>query len=390
MINTSRSVIFLTCIFPPNLGRAKTIFDAMSRAYQLNSTFNSTRADVRVADENVAMGKSSLRPKINGSADVGPLSQSKTKLSTGSYISTGSRLSTASIGITLDQTLFDGFQTSSNVHVAEAEVKASKEDLRNTERNTLYAAASAYTDVVANREIVSLRRKSLAFLNEQLRATKDRHRIGDGSRTDVAQARASQAQALSQMASAEASGLFSEATYRQVVGEVPGNLRPATPIAKLLPSTLKAALAIAQTEHPAILSPEHLVDAAEFSVKSAEGAHLPSASAEASVTHLYQNYSPAISYSPNENYDSAAIGATLSVPIYKGGKASAEVRQANEALAKARLEVDVNRDQVRSALTSQRSPISGCPGSCSGHVKAATTTRIFARDQAGSRSRNRL
>lgn len=354
MVNKLRSAaVFLTCIFTPALGRAETVFDAMSKAYELNSTLNSSRVGVRITDENVAIAKSGLRPTVNGSANVGYLSQSKTKLSTGGFISPGSRLSTGSFGITLDQTLFDGFQTPNNVHAAEAKVKASNEDLRSAEQDTLYAAVSAYTDVVANRQIVTLRRKNLAFLDEQLRAAEDRYRVGDGSRTDVAQAQASQAQALSQLASAEASVLSSEATYRQVVGEAPGNLQPAKPIAKLLPSTLKAAFAIAQTDHPAILGPEHLVGAAEFSVKSSEGALLPSASVEASVTHLYQNYSPGISYSPNGDYNSAAVGATLNVPIYQGGKASAEIRQAKESLTKARIEVDINRDQVRSALASQ-------------------------------------
>lgn len=347
------AAVFLTCIFTPALGRAETVFDAMSKAYALNSTLNSSRAGVRITDENVAIAKSGLRPTVNGSASVGYLSQSKTKLSTGGFISPGSRLSTGSFGITLDQTLFDGFQTPNNVHVAEAKVKASNEDLRSAEQDTLYAAVSAYTDVFANRQIVALRRKNLAFLNEQLRAAEDRFRVGDGARTDVAQAQASQAEALSQLASAEASVLSSEATYRQVVGEAPGKLQPTKPVAKLLPSTLKAAFAIAQADHPAILGPEHLVDAAEFSVKSSEGALLPSASAEASVTRLYQNYSPEISYSPNGYYNSAEIGATLNVPIYQGGKASAEIRQAKAALAKARIEVDVNRDQVRSALASQ-------------------------------------
>jgi outer membrane protein len=347
------AAVFLTCIFTPALGRAETVFDAMSKAYELNSTLNSSRAGVRITDENVAIAESGLRPTINGSANVGYLSQSKTKLSTGGFISPGSRLSTGSFGITLDQTLFDGFQTLNNVRVAEAKVEASNEDLHSAEQNTLYSTVSAYTDVVANRQIFTLRRKNVVFLNEQLRAAEDRFRVGDGARTDVAQAQASQADALSQLASAEALVLSSEATYRQVVGEAPGELQPAKPVAKLLPSTLRAAFASSQTDHPAILSSEHLADAAEFSVKSSKGALLPRASAEASITHLYQNYSPEISYSPNGHYNSAEIGATLSVPIYQGGKASAEIRQAKEELAKARIDVDVNRDQVRSALASQ-------------------------------------
>ena len=46
------------------------------------------------------------------------------------------------------------------------------------------------------------------------------------------------------------------------------------------------------------------------------------------------------------------IGATLTMPIYKGGRVSAEVRQSKESLGQARIEVDVSRDQVRQAVVS--------------------------------------
>ena len=40
------------------------------------------------------------------------------------------------------------------------------------------------------------------------------------------------------------------------------------------------------------------------------------------------------------------------MPIYQGGRVSAQVRQSKESLGQARIEVDVNRDQVRQAVTS--------------------------------------
>jgi outer membrane protein len=40
------------------------------------------------------------------------------------------------------------------------------------------------------------------------------------------------------------------------------------------------------------------------------------------------------------------------VPIYQGGRVSAQVRQSKESLGQARIEVDVSRDQVRAAVTS--------------------------------------
>ena len=87
--------------------------------------------------------------------------------------------------------LFDGFQTRNNVRTAEAQVRASNESLRNTEQNILFNAASAYMDVIRDRQIAMLRDRNLEFLDEQVRAARSRFEVGEGTRTDVAQAEAS-------------------------------------------------------------------------------------------------------------------------------------------------------------------------------------------------------
>ena len=109
---------------------AETLFGALTKAYQLNSTLNYNRAGVRVTDENVPIAKSGWRPTIGASGSI-------------DYTSTEgrSRLTTGSFGVQIDQTLFDGFQTRNNVRAAEAQVRASVESLRNEEQNTLFDAA---------------------------------------------------------------------------------------------------------------------------------------------------------------------------------------------------------------------------------------------------------
>ena len=51
-------------------------------------------------------------------------------------------------------------------------------------------------------------------------------------------------------------------------------------------------------------------------------------------------------------FNSATVGATLTIPIYTGGRVSAQVRQSKESLGQARIQVDVSRDQVRQAVVS--------------------------------------
>ncbi len=317
---------------------AETIFGALAKAYQFNSTLNSARAGVRVTDENVPIAKSGQRPVIAGSSSINYSDSS------------GSRLTTGSFGVEIQQNLFDGFQTRNNVRAAEAQVRASNESLRNQEQNTLFDAATAYMDVIRDRQVAVLTERNLQFLTEQSRAARSRFEVGEGTRTDVAQADASRSSAVALVAAARAQVQSSAAIYRQIIGEAPSKLQGAAPIAKLLPRSVDSAIALGEAEHPAIIATQQLVDAAAFSVKSAEGQLLPQLSASAGVSRNYRNTLPGVQGDGTSS--SASIGATLTVPIYQAGRASAQVRQSKESLGQARIEVDVSRDRVRAAVVS--------------------------------------
>mgnify|MGYP001042124915 CR=1 FL=1 len=349
---------------------AETIFGALTKAYQYNSTLNAGRAGVRVTDEGVAIAKSGWRPVVSGASNLNYVSQGAVGPAS------GTRLTTGGFGVTIQQTLFDGFQTLNNVRGAEAQVRAQRENLRNTEETTLFNAATAYMDVILNRQIAQLRERNLAFLNEQVRAAKSRLDVGEGTRTDVAQAQASQALAQAQLSAARAQVLSSAATYHQIVGDEPGKLQPARPATKLLPSSLASALAIAATEHPAIRATEAVVDASEFSVKSAEGSLLPSIAAQAGLNRDYNNRSPASLVSPNGWENSASVGVSLSVPIYQGGRTSAQVRQAKESLGQARIQVDVSRDQVRQVVASAWSQYQAAKESSRANAEAVKAAQL--------------
>ncbi|AMS42247.1 TolC family outer membrane protein [Aminobacter aminovorans] len=328
----------------PLSASAETILGALAKAYQNNSQLNSARAGVRIIDESVAIAKSGYRPTINGSASI---DYSTTRRDSTSHLTTGS------FGIEIKQSLFDGFQTKNNVAAAEARVRAQNQSLRNTEQNILFDAASAYMDVIRDRQIAALRERNLQFLGEQVRAARSRFDVGEGTRTDVAQADASRSAALAQLAAARAQALASAATYRRLVGEDPKNLKGAAPLSKLLPKSLDSAVALAADQHPAIQATEYLVDAAGFSVKSAEGALLPQLSASAGISQTHRDFAPNTGATGSDGWTTSAnIGASLVVPIYQGGRASATVRQSKESLGQARIEVDVSRDQVRQAVTS--------------------------------------
>jgi outer membrane protein len=218
--------------------------------------------------------------------------------------------------------------------------------LRTTEQTTLFNGAQAYMNVLRDTAILDLQRNNVEVLEEQLRQTRDRFTVGEVTRTDVAQAESRLAAARSQVALAEANLQTSIATFRQIIGVEPRQLAPGRPIDRLVPRSLAASVDIGIAEHPAVISALHAVDAAEMQVRVAEGALSPTLNL---VGNVQQGWNSQVS---GDQTLSASVAAQLSVPIYQGGAAYAQIRQAKETAGQRRIEAEATRDQVRAAVIS--------------------------------------
>ncbi len=285
--------------------RAESIAEALALAYSNNPTMNAARAGVRAVDENVPLAKSALRPQIFGNADyssnwsrINPsgtvqqlsgfdLVTNEPIFSSQPIPRTTSHLQPYGFGITLSQTLFDGFKTRNNVESAQAAVFASRETLRNTEQNVLFDAASAYMDVIRDTAIVDYRNQALGFLQEQVRSERTRFDVGESTRTDVAQAESSLEFNVAQYEQARAQLQTSIAIYRQIIGIDPKGLKTPPGVGKLLPQNIDRALEIAFGEHPAVLATKYAVDQADWDVKSAESDLLPRIDLQASSNRRF-------------------------------------------------------------------------------------------------------
>lgn len=168
------------------------------------------------------------------------------------------------------------------------------------------------------------------------------------TRTDVAQAQSSLAQAKTEYYTAQAQLKNSIATYRQIIGNEPDKLEPARSLEPLLPHTLNEAIEVAIVEHPGVKAAIHQVDAAEMAVKVAEAALAPNLSINAQVSNNYDNFNGL----PGSRAFLAGTSAQLNIPLYQGGSEYASIRQAKEQLGQARLNMDLQRDSVRASVVS--------------------------------------
>lgn len=324
--------------------QAETIFGAMAKAYQNNPDLNAARAGLRATDEGVTIAKSGYRPKLNAQVNLS-VTRTDGQLSS----STSSAANELQSGLTLTQTIFDGFQTLNNVRAAVSNVFVSREQLRATEISILQAAAQAYVDVGRDRQIVQIRRQNLEFLREQLKAANARLQVGEGTRTDVSQAQAQLAAAQALLASAIAQAKASEAVYVQIVGAPPKGISFPVPASRLTPKDLSQALSTGRAENPDILSAQYSVDAQGYNVKSAEGALLPGVNVQGSLARS-DIHIPGEAGSTD--YNSASVSASITVPLYEGGSVTGKVRQAKELYGQAQIKVDSARRQVDQNIVS--------------------------------------
>ncbi|GEO97957.1 channel protein TolC [Methylobacterium haplocladii] len=319
---------------------AETLESALSRAYAANPALNSERARLRSVDETVAQAQAGYRPTVSIDADIG-ISRTQGRIATQQIDNT---TKPGGAGITINQTLFNGFRTDSQTRQAEANVLSNREAIRLTEMTTLFNAAQSYMNVLRDTANLELQRNNVEVLEEQLRQTRDRFNVGEVTRTDVAQAEARLSGARSQVSAAESQLRSSIGIYRQNIGVEPRQLAPGRPLDRYVPRSLEEAVDVGLREHPQILASFHAVDAAELQVKVAESMLSPTAGIQGTVQQRYDNQFP------GDNSAAASIVGRLSIPIYQGGTEYSQIRQAKELVGQARLIAERDRDTVRSLI----------------------------------------
>jgi outer membrane protein len=321
---------------------AESLPEALAKAYQTNPQLNAERARQRGTDENVPLALAGYRPQIVASLSAG-LQAVRNLLPDNTFQSAS--LKPWTIGVTVTQTLFNGFKTANSVRVAELQVQSGREALRNVGQGVLLDAVTAYSNVLANQSLVEAQRANVAFLRETLGITEKRLNAGDVTPTDTAQAEARLSRGLADLNAAEVNLAISQATYAQVIGSPPAQLRAAETVDRYLPRSRDDATGLAFREHPAVMAAGFDVDVASTSIRVAESSLMPTITLQGSVSRS-RDADPSLSTFAT---DQASVVGTLTQPIYDGGTAAAQTRQAKEVAAQSRQVLEQVRNQSRTA-----------------------------------------
>lgn len=293
---------------------ATTLADALVLAYQTNPQIIAQQASLRATDETVISARANLLPTLTQTLQASRAAQ----LNTRRQLRNPRGQWTLNTTITLQ--LFDGGADRLSVEAARMGVLAGRQALLQLEQNILLSTVAAFVDVRRDQQFVRLAQNNVRVLREQVRAAKDRFEVGEVTRTDVAQAEARLAAALSQLETNRGQLAQSENAYTAVVGIPPRNLRN-PPAAPKLPSTLSKAEAVAIKKHPRVIQ-------AQFNAKATELA------AKATLKNRSPQINSQVGYTMGTNFggdelttDDVTATITGTFNIYQGGRLDSNRRR---------------------------------------------------------------
>ena len=321
----------------------RTLQDALAAAYANNPSLQAARAQLRATDEGVPQALAGWRPTVTLSGSLGyGDGQFRTASAAGTQYRRNNRdIFTEQASIT--QPLYRGGATRASTNQADNRVFAQRGRLLATEQQVFTDTVNAYVNVIQTQQLLQLNINNEQVLTRQLQATNDRFRVGEITRTDVAQAEAALAGARATRQSSEGNLQTARANFRRFVGEMPDRLVEPQPL-KLPVANQNEAVQLASANNPNVVAALFDAAASRDAVDVAFSALMPQVSVQA------QGLRNDNSTTAGQRITGGQVLLNASVPIYQGGAEYSRVRQARQTEQQSRKTVDdIRRQAVQQA-----------------------------------------
>jgi outer membrane protein len=251
------------------------------------------------------------------------------------------------LGATANWRLYDFGQTSASIRAAELNADAFAATIGTTTLDIRTNVEVAYLTAVADRKLELVAQTTVRSEDNHLDQARRFVAAQAHDPIEVAQAQARAANARSALAQSQSNEAIALANLRSAIGWVDPTRSPTVapnwPVPpETEPEALTALVDAARKNRPEILQLDKLLEAAGANLDAAHAERRPVLSAQAQT-----QWQPGTrDWSPQPTW---SAGLSLSVPLFDGGRASADIRIANANMMRA----NANRDALLVTLTSQ-------------------------------------
>ncbi|WP_339045189.1 TolC family protein [Candidatus Mesenet endosymbiont of Agriotes lineatus] len=201
---------------------------------------------------------------------------------------------------------------------AKYQIAAEKLNFLQIKQKVLLDAVGAYVKVLTAMGVEDLSKHNKNVLRQHLDMAQKRFAVGEVTKTDVFQAEARLAFAMSEQIKADGNLKIANASYARIVGEEPENLLQPTDL-PAIPDSLEECLETAKKSNPILKSVFYRHKAADQAVIIALSKSLPSLDILAKIKNVYKS----------SNQRDYSLSFNVSVPIFQRGMNFAAIDQAN-------------------------------------------------------------
>lgn len=238
---------------------------------------------------------------------------------------------------------------------AESQVASAEATLEHETQNLVLRVSGAYFDVLLAQERLSAILAQKKAYAGQLQYAERSFVAGEGSRTDIDEARARHLLVSAQEIDAESNLLQMEKALAAVIGQPvrSGALAAVDERRQVfdgdVAKSLEAWIAQAEESNPELRALRHDFEAAQAEVARNRAQHLPTIDLVASKSYSSSETNTSV----GQTYRTDSLGFQLYVPIYSGGQVESTVRQAVANQERIRQEMEAARRKLEVEITKQ-------------------------------------
>jgi len=347
-------LILLSLSFFSQQSYAVTLSEALLEAYKNNPELNAERENIKVSKEDLNISKSEFLPSVTLSSSK---SQENTeKLTNRSGINTAiTDVDPKTQSIVIEQTLFQGFAGIAGVEKNKIGLDLAQAKLLKVEQEILYKAIEAYSGLIFANEKLNINQRNVSLLERQVETDEARLEREQITLADLAQSESSLAGAQAKFIQTRNEKITAKLIYEKIIGPIVNvdNLNKKSDLNFKIPENLNKAIEISKSNNPNLIIAKLEHEQSEKDVIIARADLSPSAKLSLSSTKTKD-----LSSSYDER-DKEVATATISWPIFKGGKNTSSLNRSKSLKNRKKLLLDnaikTNDTDVASAWSSLQS-----------------------------------
>ena len=333
---------------------AVTLSEALLRAYNENPELNAERENIKASKEDVKISISQFLPNVTLS---GSKSQESTQKSTdrSGTKSTIADVNPKTQSINIEQKIFQGFAGVAGMEKSKIGLNLADAKLLKIEQDILYKAVEAYSGIIFTDEKLKINQNNVDLLERQVETDQARLERSQITLADLAQSESSLAGAQAKFIQARNEVVTAKLIYEKIIGPINDSsvLDKKSNLNFEIPTDLNKAIEISKISNPNLIISKLEYKQSEKDVIIARSDLSPSASLSFSSSKTDD-----LSSTLNER-DKEILKATISWPIFKGGKNTASLNKSKNLKNRKKLlfinATKTNETNVASAWSSLQS-----------------------------------